>query len=195
MRALYLHGFNSSPNSAKACLFRQWCDRSPELEVVVPALSWDPSLAIRQLEKLLAESGPVDLVVGSSLGGYYATWLIENAGQDSDMKAALVNPAVAPCRHLGREFLGKHRNPYTQQEYVIDEAHVAVLADIEIQQIADPSRYLLLLQTGDEVLDYRLALEYYRGCRQIVRQGGSHSFEDFAQVIPTIIEFAGTGTH
>jgi predicted esterase YcpF (UPF0227 family) len=158
-------------------------------------LSWNPALAIQQLEIILNESGPVDLLVGSSLGGYYATWFVENPAADPAMKAALINPAVFPCRHLDREFMGFHQNPYTQEEYEIREEHVRALRGIEVTAIADPAKYLVLLQTGDEVLDYRLALDYYRGCRVVLQEGGSHSFENFAQVIPQIVDFAYTGTN
>jgi predicted esterase YcpF (UPF0227 family) len=192
-RVVYLHGFNSSPESAKACQFRQWCAGHADLEVMVPALSWDPSVAVQQLQMLLTTNDPVDLLVGSSLGGYYATWFVENAPAGNNMQAALVNPAVAPCRHLGREFLGHHVNPYTGDEYVILEEHVRALGDIEVAAIADPAKYLVLLQTGDEVLDYRLAVDFYRGSRLVVQDGGSHSFENFTQMIPQILEFAVTG--
>ena len=65
---------------------------------------------------------------------------------------------------------------------------------LNVERIADPSRYLLLVQTGDATLDYRLAVKLYAGSRQVVQQGGSHSFENFADVLPLILQFAGLDT-
>ena len=194
-RVVYLHGFNSSPRSDKAHQFMEWCSMRPELDVQIPALSWNPELAIRQLENLITQQMPVDLLVGSSLGGYYATWLVENFGRNNSMRAALINPAVSPCRYLGEKFLGRHRNPWTDEVYEITPAHASELGSIEPDGISDPSRYLLLVQTADEVLDYRQATAFYRGARQIVQEGGSHSFENFRNMIPTIVDFAETATN
>ena len=111
------------------------------------------------------------------------------------MKAVLVNPAVAPCDYLPREIIGRQRNYYTQEEYEFTLEHVAYLRTLEVKQISDPARYLLLVQTGDQTLDYRLAVKLYAGCRQVVQEGGSHSFENFADMLPLIGQFAGRATH
>lgn len=191
-RVIYLHGFNSSPASHKARLFAAYCHAQGVHDVQVPALSYDPARALRTMEDCIAEvEGRVALLVGSSLGGYYATYLAERHG----LKAALVNPAVAPCRHLPRTILGRQKNYYTQEEYDFTEEHVAFLRTLEVARIGDPSRYLLLVQTGDETLDYRLAVQFYAGCRQVVQEGGSHSFDNFADVLPMILQFAGFGTN
>lgn len=187
-RVIYLHGFNSSPASQKARLFTTFCHEQGLRDVRVPALSHDPRRAMESLEAIMGDSGnEVALLVGSSLGGYYATWLAERHG----LKAALINPAVAPCAHLPREIIGRHRNQYTQEEYEFTLEHVAFLRTLEVKKIRDPSRYLLLVQTGDTTLDYRLAVELYAGCEQVVQEGGSHSFDNFAAVLPRILQFAG----
>ncbi len=186
---VYLHGFNSSPDSQKARLFADYCHARGIANVLVPELPYDPALAMQMLENLVLErSRDIALIVGSSLGAYYATSLVERFDLN---KAALINPAVAPCDHLGEEFLGRKRNPYTQQEYDFTLAHVEFLRGLNIEQIRNAEKYLLLLQTGDEVLDYRLALRLYAGSRTILQQGGSHSFENFAAVLPSILQFAG----
>lgn len=187
-RLLYIHGFNSSPASGKARAFADHCRRHlPDAEVLVPALSHDPAEAMACLDALCAETGGIDLLVGSSLGGYYATWLAEHY----NCPAALVNPAVAPHRHLGSEFLGWHRNQYTGREYEMTAAHVATLAGFECRELRNPDNYLLLVQTGDEVLDYRLATALYRHSRQIVQAGGDHGFRGFDRMLPEILAFAG----
>lgn len=187
-RVVYLHGFNSSPDSQKARLFTTYCRDHGVHDVVVPALSHDPARALQTLAACVGTEGEhVALLVGSSLGAYYATYLAERYG----LKAALINPAVAPCDTLGREFVGKHRNSYTHEEYEFTQEHVEFLRTLNVDKISDPARYLLLVQTGDEVLDYRLAVKLYAGCRQIVQQGGNHAFENFAAVLPLILQFAG----
>lgn len=187
-RLLYIHGFNSSPESGKARAFAEHCRvHLPGARVLVPAVSHDPGEAMACLDAICAGPGGVDLIVGSSLGGYYATWLTERY----DCPAALVNPAVAPHRHLGREFLGRHRNPYTGREYELTTGHVAALAGFECRKLHNPDNYLLLVQTGDEVLDYRLATALYRHSRQIVQEGGDHGFQGFDRMLPEILAFAG----
>jgi hypothetical protein len=185
---VYLHGFNSSPDSQKARLFAAYCHARGVTDVLVPALSHDPARALQVLETCVGErDSSIALLVGSSLGAYYATYLAERHG----LKAALINPAVAPCEHLGRDFLGLHRNQYTNEEYEFTGAHVDCLRTLETVAIRNPAQYLLLVQTGDEVLDYRHALRLYSGCRQVVQEGGNHSFENFAAVLPLILQFAG----
>ena len=190
-RVIYLHGFNSSPDSQKARLFASFCHAQGVQDVVVPALSHDPARAMQTLEDCIGPGGTrVALLVGSSLGGYYATYLAERYG----LKAALINPAVAPCAHLPSGIIGKHCNYYTHEEYEFTREHVAFLQTLEVERIRVPAQYLLLVQTGDEMLDYRLAVKFYAGCRQIVQQGGSHSFDNFAAVLPLILQFAGFAT-
>ena len=188
-RVLYIHGFNSAPASEKAQTLLRYCsERFPALPVSVPHLSFDPDLAAGQLEDLVgasADEGPVFLV-GSSLGGYYATWLAEKYA----LRAALINPAVSPYSSLYEAFLGWHTNTYTGEEYRITSAHADCLRSLETE-VSRPQDFLLLVQTGDEVLDYRLATEKYRGARQLVQEGGSHAFEDFEAVLPQIFRFAG----
>lgn len=186
-RVLYIHGFNSSPDSRKAQDLCRYCqEHAPGVEVSVPALPHDPAAAMEQLETEVARNPPPGLLVGSSLGGYYATYLAEKHG----LKAALVNPAVAPHRTLNREFLGRHTNMYTGEEYEITPAHVKALRGFETP-VRHPEYFLLLVQTGDEVLDYHLAVEKYAGSSQIVQEGGDHAFADFEAVIPEILNFAG----
>ncbi len=190
-RVIYLHGFNSSPDSLKARLFTSFCQSQGVQDVLVPTLSHDPARAMRTLEECIDGDGKrVALLVGSSLGGYYATYLAERHG----LKAALINPAVAPCDHLPREIIGRHRNQYTHEEYEFTLEHVEFLRTLNVRKIRDPARYLLLVQTGDKTLDYRLAVQLYGGSRQVVQEGGSHSFEDFAAVLPLILQFAGLAT-
>lgn len=182
---LYLHGFNSSPQSQKARQFKAYFEANSDAEVLVPALPHHPREAITQLRELLGQRQP-GLITGSSLGGFYATVLAEESG----CRAALVNPAVAPQRHLGEAFLGRQRNLYTGEEYEFTRDHAEALEALTPEVLQHPGRFLVLLQSGDEVLDYRHALAFYTGSRVELREGGSHAFEDFGSVLPLILAFA-----
>lgn len=183
---LYLHGFCSSPASWKAVLLAQaMAARGLAEHWVCPFLSPVPATALATAEGIIAAApGPVTLI-GSSLGGHYATCLAEK----HDLRAALVNPAIigrlAPDR-----FIGEHVNFHTGERFAFTAAHAAQLA-AQAVPTPSPRRYLLLVEEGDEVLDYRDAVTHYAGCRQIVLPGGDHSFTQFPKYIAQLIEFAG----
>ena len=124
--------------------------------------------------------------VGSSLGGFYATHLAEKFGAH----AVLINPAIHP--HLALEpWLGTQTNLHTNAPFEVASSHFAELAAIKVARITRPDRYFLLVETGDEVLDFREAVEYYGGGFQYVRGGGEHAFTEFVMQIPAILRFAG----
>ena len=131
-----------------------------------PALSFVPNEAIAQAEKILREQDAPLTVVGSSLGGYYATYLAEKY----ELRAALINPAVVAPNSLA-EYIGTQTNLYTGESFEFTAAHIAQLRALEVPRIT-PERYLLLVETGDEVLDYRQAVSRYAGCEQRVLAGG-----------------------
>jgi len=183
---IYIHGFNSSPASAKAQLLERKLEAlGRAAEFSAPALPHRPAEAAALLDALVARH-PGAAAVGSSLGGYYATWLAEKRG----LRAVLVNPAVRP-HELLRPALGVQRNFHTGAEYEFTQRHLNELAALEVPAITHPERYLLMVETGDEVLDYRRAVARYRGCRQVVIEGGDHGFSDFADYLDTVLEFCG----
>jgi uncharacterized protein len=182
---LYLHGFRSSPQSWKARLLGETlAARGLADRFVCPALSHVPDAAIASAEAAIASArGPVT-VVGSSLGGFYATWLAER----HDLRAVLINPAVVAPHDLERH-LGVQENLHDGSRFEFTRAHIAQLQAYEVAR-PDPARYLLLLEEGDEVLDWRAARQRYNGCRQIILPGGDHSFTRFPDFLPQIIEYA-----
>ena len=121
---------------------------------------------------------------GSSLGGHYATYLAEKHG----LRAALINPAVIDRLDAGR-FIGEHANFHSGERFRFTVGHAEQLAQQFVAR-PTPARYLLLVESGDEVLDYRHAVDHYAGCRQIVLPGGDHSFTRFPEFIPQLLEFA-----
>jgi hypothetical protein len=182
---VYLHGFNSSPASGKAKQLGEHLARvGRPADYLCPALANNPREAIAQVEAGLARyNGPVTLV-GSSLGGFYATHLVEKHG----WKAVLVNPAVH-AHVLMRGALGPQTNWHTGEKWLFTEAHLDELAALDVPAISRPERYLLLAQTGDEVIDYRDAVAYYAGARQIIEDGGDHGFAGFERHYQTILDF------
>jgi predicted esterase YcpF (UPF0227 family) len=184
---IYIHGFNSSPASSKAQLLKARLEaRGRGEEFSAPALPPDPAQAAQALDALAARH-PGAALVGSSLGGYYATWLAEKHG----LKAVLLNPAVRPYELLAGH-LGLQRNFHTGETYDFTMRHVDALRALEVGSIS-PARYLLITATGDEVLDYRQAVARYRGCRQIVIDGGDHGLSDFGQYVDMALAFCGAG--
>lgn len=183
---LYLHGFRSSPQSWKARLMGDaMAARGLGDHFHCPALSHDPDVAIAQAEAILtSHPGPFTLV-GSSLGGYYATWLAEKHG----LPAILINPAVVAPLSL-EAYVGPQTSLYGGEPFEFTHAHIAALRKMEVPKIT-PENYWLLVEEGDEVLDYRLAVTRYAGCRQTVLPDGDHSFTRFPDFVGQIIEFSG----
>jgi predicted esterase YcpF (UPF0227 family) len=185
---VYLHGFISSPRSRKATMLGDYLRNCVTgIDYVVPELHHRPARAVEQAAAACAsyDRGDVTLV-GSSLGGFYATVLAERLG----CRAVLLNPAVHPHRHFGR-YLGKQRNMYTGEEFELTVEHVGELMAMDPAAITRPGRYWLIVETGDEVLDYRVAVRFYGGALQYVRGGGDHAFQDYAAQLPAILRFAG----
>ena len=189
---LYLHGFNSSPGSAKAQQMATWVARHrPDIEVIIPAQPNTPAAAWaaieRQIETLKARHGDGLRLgaVGSSLGGFMATRVSELHG----CRAALINPAVRP-HELLCDYLGPQTNPYTGEQYELLPAHMEELRALAVT-VSAPERLWILQQQEDEVLDYRKALEEYRFARLSLECGGDHAFVGFERYPAQIIRFLG----
>lgn len=182
---IYIHGFNSSAQSGKARELAAWMSaRGLGEAYACPDLPPRPSQAIALLESLIAASrGPAKLI-GSSLGGFYATWLAEKY----DLKAVLLNPCVG-CHEKLAAYVGQtQKNWHTGEEYVFGDEHLAELQALAVTP-ARPDKFLLLVETGDEVLDYREAVVFFAGARQVVLEGGDHGFTRFTEYLPSILEF------
>ncbi len=184
---LYIHGFNSSPLSHKAQVMAEYCKvHRPGIKVIVPRLPSYPSQAAEFLVQLVEKYKDTHQIglVGSSLGGYLSTWLNNQYG----FKAALVNPAVKPYELLA-DYLGKQVNPYTQEEYLLEEKHMEELLALQVETLHSVDDLWLLQQEGDEVLDYRQAVDKYSACKQTIEKGGDHSFVNFERYPEQIIQF------
>lgn len=187
---IYVHGFNSSPASTKARQLRAALKaRGRSNEFACPALPDRPLRAIALLETQMAQmpAGSITLV-GSSLGGYYSTWLAEKHG----VRAVLVNPAITPHEGL-RAYLGRQTNLHSGEPYELTEQHLDELRALFVPRPTRLERYYLMVTTGDEVLDYREAVAKYAGARQLVVQGSDHGFADFERHLDSVLRFAGVG--
>ena len=183
---LYLHGFNSASSSHKAQVLQGAMTRlNRGAQFFAPDLPHRPAQAIALLETLIEKLPQTSTLVGSSLGGYYATYLSERHG----LKAVLINPAVAPYRLLA-PLLGPQQNYYTGETYEFTPQHLAELTALEMA-VLHPQHYFLLVQTGDEVLDYRDAVARYAAAKQSVIPGGDHGFQQFENYLNDILAFAG----
>jgi predicted esterase YcpF (UPF0227 family) len=184
---LYIHGFNSSPLSLKANVMKAYCEQHrPDIKVVVPQIPCFPELAKQQLVEIVEQHKAQYNIglVGSSLGGYMSTWL----NHLYQLPAVLVNPAVRPYELLA-DYLGEQTNPYTGQKYTLGPMHVEQLRAMDVTKLEHPERFWLLQQEGDEVLDYRQAVDKFSESKQTVEKGGDHSFIDFERYPEQIIEF------
>lgn len=184
---LYLHGFTSGPQSHKAqALQARMKQRGIGDRFVCPQLPASPKEAICLAESLLIGGDKKVTIVGSSLGGYYATWLAEK----HDLKAVLVNPAVASAISL-EQYLGPQRWLYSGEEFELTREHLAEMKALYLPTLKRPERFWLLVEEDDETLDYRQAVARYAGAKQSVLPGGDHSFTRWGDYLEDIISFAG----
>lgn len=183
---IYLHGFLSSPQSVKAQQTLSYVkEHHPELEFVLPQLPCHPLPTVAMLDDLVAQYRGWELrFIGSSLGGYLATYLVEKY----QGKAVLINPAVQPYKLLDN-YLGPHINPQTKQEFVLEAIHTRQLATLDTLKLAAPENYWVLLQTADETLDYRLAEQKYAAAKLTIEEGGDHSFQNYPRFLAEIFRF------
>ncbi|KAF7788897.1 hypothetical protein PRUB_a1998 [Pseudoalteromonas rubra] len=181
-KLIYIHGFNSSEQSFKAQQLGRWLGQQAfTCRYLTPRLHYDPAIAIMQLEQLI---DPDTALIGSSLGGYYATYLVQQHG----LRAVVVNPAVRPFELL-HDYLGPQYNPYQQQHYTLTHQHVATLRQLYVESLHSPENILLLQQSGDEVLPYQQAVNYFSASPGHIEFGGDHSFMGFERYFETLVRF------
>lgn len=184
---VYIHGFLSSSQSKKAQATHQWLNaQHPDWHFYCPDLPSSPALTKQALDEFAQTVDPRKTgLIGSSMGGFWATYLCERHG----MPAVLINPGVSPYLRF-RHLIGKPmQNYYNDEICVLREEDIDILAACDPTELRDTDQYWLMTQTGDDVLDYRLAVERYRGARQTIEEGGSHSFEGYEVWLPEIFEF------
>ncbi|MRX11376.1 esterase [Pseudoduganella sp. FT25W] len=185
---LYLHGFRSSPKSMKA---RVVGERMAALgladKLICPQLPASPKEAMALTLSLIDGIPAQELsIIGSSLGGYYATWLAERIG----CRAVLVNPAIVPSLDLDRH-VGVTTQFHSDAPFEFKREYIDELRALDVPRISQPQRYFLLAATGDEVLDYRDMVAHYQGARQHVIDGSDHAVSEFPDYVDEVLAFCG----
>ena len=185
---LYLHGFRSSPLSKKAQRVRAaMASRGRLDDFVCPQLPASPRAAAQLIEAAARLEDAEQLsLIGSSLGGYYATWLAERTG----CRAALLNPAITPYEDL-RPHVGTQPVFFSEQTIEVRPEYMDELRSIDTPGITRPERYFLLAATGDEVIDWRTMTAKYSGCRQRIIDGSDHQISDFDAYLDEVLAFCG----
>ena len=187
-RLIYLHGFRSSPQSFKAQLLRRAMAQAGRAQdFVCPALPASPAAAMALIMEQIVP-GERDVVVGSSLGGYYARHLAEQCGARSVLLNPSVRPAESLARHLGRGTLFHSDEPF---EFIA--THLEELRSFEVKRVSRPERCLLIAATGDELLDWREMVAAWAGAQTVVIEGSDHALSDFEQHMDRVLAFAGIG--
>lgn len=182
---LYLHGFRSSPKSFKSRVVHQrMAQRGRAQQLICPQLPASPKAAMDLVLTLVERHQDNLAIIGSSLGGFYATWLAERFG----CRAVLINPAVDPLKDLDKH-VGVTTAWHSDEPFEFKREYIAELADLRVAHITQPGRYFLLAATGDEVLDYRDMLAHYAGAHQHVIEGSDHAVSEFEQYVDEVLDF------
>jgi len=183
---LYLHGFRSSPVSFKARVVQKALeDAGRAEELICPQLPASPKEAIDLALRLAGTHAPGNLsIIGSSLGGFYATWLAERLG----VRAVLLNPSVNPLKNL-EHHVGITKAWHSDEPFEFRREYIDELAALKVDTITRPERYFLIAATGDEVLDYRDMVAHYAGAQQHVIEGSDHAISEFPQYVDEVLAF------
>ena len=185
---LYLHGFRSSPQSTKASMTAAWvAQHRPDVQCWCPQLPPSPADAMALLcERLAGWPAGQSAVIGSSLGGFYATALAERFG----CRAVLLNPAVNPARDLARH-IGETTAWLSNERFFFRAEFIDELRAITPSALTDPERYFAVIAKGDEVLSWAEMSARYRGCKIQLLEGSDHALSDYALHLPDVMGFLG----
>ena len=188
MNIIYLHGFQSSALSIKGQQIKTFCQQHTDFQVYLPDLNMPPQQVLTHVSDMIAGLGQV-VLIGSSLGGFYATQLVAKHG----VPAVLINPAMRPWQ-LFHDLFGSEHIPYVvNAEWTLDHSHLDQLQQMALPFVQDADKILVLLQQGDEVLDYREAQRYYSNASHqsmiITEVNGKHAMDNFADKIPMALQF------
>lgn len=183
---LYLHGFRSSPQSAKSQLFEKVMTTRGQAHLLMsPALPSSPQKAIELCLSLTKDTPKEDLcIVGSSLGGYYATYLAEKL----DCRAVCINPSVYAARDLATQ-LEVRTQYHSDEPFEFKASYIKELANLFIPTLTKPERFLLLAGMQDELLEWQEMQARYKGATQIIAPDQDHAFSGFEDYLPTVLDF------
>jgi len=186
---VYLHGFRSSPRSSKAVMtgeaIKKLSTIDHPIEWYCPQLVASPKASIDMVMQHIDASKHDRLIVmGSSLGGYYANYLAEKYA----CKAVVLNPAVRAPRELASH-VGMLTEYDTNQPYDFRPEFISELKNLQVESISNPSRYFLIAAKGDALLDWQEMVEFYKGAVQLVLEGSDHGISEYADHLPHVLRF------
>ena len=190
MHLIYLHGFRSSPLSKKGQQLQQYCANIAHICVHLPDLNQTPYQVMASVAQLIEKLQPEPVgLVGSSLGGFYATALVAQYA----CPAVLINPALQPWQLFQDLFGIEHMPLHITEQWTLDAVQLQQLQNLAQPNPQHADKILVLLQQGDEVLDYHQAQVYYNAAQPsaliLTDVGGNHAMDDFEQKIPLVLKF------
>ena len=185
LKIIYLHGFNSSAESKKSKILDSYLKGEKSINLESPNLSTSPSRAVSQIEKIIKEYSNRVCLVGSSLGGLYATFVADRY----DLKSVTINPVVRNHISGMKDLVGSHKNFHTDEEYEFTTKDYLDLQKLGLKELKNPLNHLCLIKMSDEVLDHNKTLAYFSKSYVLSEKGGNHSYDDFFEKIPLILDY------
>ena len=184
LKIIYLHGFNSSSESKKSKILEYFLEGNKFINLESPNLETSPRKAICQIKKIIKESPDRVSLIGSSLGGLYATFLADAYS----LKSVTINPVVK--KHISgmKGLVGIHKKFHTEEEYEFSTEDYSDLNKLGIDNLKEPLNHLSLIKMSDEVLDHKMTFEYFSKSYILSEKGGNHSYDDFFEKIPLILD-------
>jgi predicted esterase YcpF (UPF0227 family) len=182
---LYFHGFKSSSDSGKAQEFKKFIEnKTSQTKIIIPDLKDDFKEVHKQIESLIDKNSPNILYMGSSLGGYYALYF----AQLYKTKSVLINPAIPPLKDF-EIHLGKNENYATGNKFTISKDDISYVRSLHHKKILEPKNNLILLESGDEILNYVETSSYFKGSYIDIFYGGNHSYTSIKEKFTKIKDF------
>ena len=185
LKIIYLHGFNSSAESKKSKILESFLKGEELISFESPNLDTSPSEAISQIEKIIKESSNRVCLVGSSLGGLYATYVADKY----DLRSVTINPVVRNHISEMKDLVGSHKNYHTDEEYEFTMKDYLDLQELGLKKLKKPLNHFCLIKMSDEVLDHNVTFSYFSKSYLLSEKGGNHSYDDFFEKIPLILDY------
>ena len=184
LKIIYLHGFNSSAESKKSKILDSYLEKEKLINLESPNLNNSPKKAIFQIEKIIRESSSRVCLVGSSLGGLYATFVADKY----NLKSVTLNPVVTNHISGMRDLVGSHKNFHSDEEYEFTLKDYLDLQKLGLEKLKKPLNHFCLIKMSDEVLDHNVTFAFFSKSYVLSEKGGNHSYDDFFEKIPLILE-------
>ena len=185
LKIIYLHGFNSSGESKKSKILDSYLEKEKLINLESPNLNNSPKKAIFQIEKIIRESSSRVCLIGSSLGGLYATFVADKY----NLKSVTLNPVVTNHISGMRDLVGSHKNFHSGEEYEFRLKDYFDLQKLGLEKLKSPLNHFSLIKMSDEVLDHNVTFAFFSKSYVLSEKGGNHSYDDFFEKIPLILDY------